>query len=71
MASTAPPPVDYSTAFAGLLEMEQELRALVAGHGALGERHERGALASLADRIEDLAKLYALTLRLLADPPVV
>lgn len=63
---------DYRTVFAGLMEMEQELRALVRGHHVLVDRHERGALAEMAERVEHLAKLYALTLRLLAEPgPVI
>lgn len=52
------------------MEMAQELRALVKGNHVLVDPHERGALASVADHVEAMAKLYADTLRLMADPPV-
>ncbi len=62
-----PEPVDYRTAFAALMEQEQELRALVQGHHVLGDPAERGALAEMAERVENLARLYKLTLRLLSE----
>lgn len=61
-------PVDYHTAFGGLQEMEQELRALIEGHHAIGDRYERGALSDRAKEVARLASLYSEMMSLLAPP---